>query len=274
MDTKTYKEILVWQKEKIINFMNFSQNISCKKSELFQEIIKLDFNTEEKITSWLIQTHNTLKYKEILVLDFISNNLTQEIPMLSDKSININFYFNGINPLHLASKNGNIITLKQLISLGADVNIEDNNNKTPLMIATYNNKTETAQLLLDNGSNANLLDNQQNSALTLAALKNYTLLTNLLFNYTDDIYKGNINHNNIFQELNQCFYKNSITNYLLQNKFDTIQIRHNLNNLYIIDNHEIIYTNSVIDCLSTLKEDKSYINLLELCGKTYIEESL
>lgn len=61
------------------------------------------------------------------------------------------------NTLMQAAKNGNIDEIKQLLSLGADVNTADKYGWTPLMMATQYNHILAAQLLLSAGAKVNAI---------------------------------------------------------------------------------------------------------------------
>ena len=53
----------------------------------------------------------------------------------------------GITPLHVAAKNGNLEIAKLLINYGADKNLRDNNGTLPIEFAKNNNHQEIIELL-------------------------------------------------------------------------------------------------------------------------------
>lgn len=55
----------------------------------------------------------------------------------------INKKING-GSLHLATSNGHLSVVKELISFGADVNLRDKNLRTPLFCALYGKREERA----------------------------------------------------------------------------------------------------------------------------------
>lgn len=100
----------------------------------------------------------------------------------------------GITPLMLAAKNGDLATCQSLIGLGADVNAQDHvslsaqkvivtkyngpifwpgGRMTPLMLAADNGYLAVARLLLENGADATLRDASGRTAPEFASHKNY-----------------------------------------------------------------------------------------------------
>lgn len=66
-------------------------------------------------------------------------------------------------------------TVKELLNLGADVNIANNSGITPLMLAAIMDWSEAAQLLLESGAEVDL----QSSTGTTALASKLTAETNL-----------------------------------------------------------------------------------------------
>lgn len=54
-----------------------------------------------------------------------------------------------------AAKSGDLLTIKELIQGGEDVNAKDEQGWTPLLWAAYNNQPRATELLLKNGAKAN-----------------------------------------------------------------------------------------------------------------------
>ncbi len=67
-----------------------------------------------------------------------------------------------------ASENGNTKKVKELLALGADINIQDYNGFTALMWAIYNGHTETAKELIKAGADVNIQDDEGWTALDYA----------------------------------------------------------------------------------------------------------
>ncbi|MDO5465146.1 MAG: ankyrin repeat domain-containing protein, partial [Akkermansia sp.] len=74
--------------------------------------------------------------------------------------------------LHHAIHCKNIALVKQIISVGANVNIEDISRTTPLMLAVRNNLTECVKLLIDAGANLNLADGPRDDSPLILAVRN------------------------------------------------------------------------------------------------------
>ena len=72
-----------------------------------------------------------------------------------------------LSPLfkHCAEK-GKLTTLRWLLSIGQDINVQDNNGNTALMLAIKNKQTETLKLLIQKGANVNILDCKGESPLS------------------------------------------------------------------------------------------------------------
>lgn len=83
---------------------------------------------------------------------------------------------NGNSLLHTATRNNSFEVIKQLISMGANVNAKNSDGLTPLIIASQENNLKSAQLLLNANANVNLKDNKKYSAL-FYAINAYSELT-------------------------------------------------------------------------------------------------
>lgn len=84
----------------------------------------------------------------------------------------------------------------KLISLGADINLQDNVGRTPLMIASALGRIENVQLLSQEGASLNIVDKYGWSALMLAVYNNHFELVQELLIYQADINltsKGQLN---------------------------------------------------------------------------------
>lgn len=106
---------------------------------------------------------------------------------------------NGRTALHLASKEGNIEKVLELLDKGADINAEDNNKSQALHFAAREGHIEIVKLLLERKADINSISNNRNySALFFALSHGHLEIVKLL------IYKGanteikDIYGNNIF----------------------------------------------------------------------------
>lgn len=105
----------------------------------------------------------------------LENKYYQE---LEEISIKYPFYYRTMgklkwrSPLHYASSNGNLESIKLLLAAGADVNGLDKNKRTPLHLAAIQNDPEIILALLDAGAQIDALDENQCTPLHIAAFYN------------------------------------------------------------------------------------------------------
>ncbi|XP_047134879.1 histone-lysine N-methyltransferase EHMT2 isoform X1 [Hydra vulgaris] len=77
----------------------------------------------------------------------------------------------GMTLLHIAARNGNLIFVKWLVSLGVSLNQQDNYGWTALMWATeHDSNAEIIKYLIKIGAHTNVLDNEMNICLHWAAM--------------------------------------------------------------------------------------------------------
>jgi ankyrin repeat protein len=76
---------------------------------------------------------------------------------------------NGATPLHSASMNGDVATVRRLLAAGEDVNATLPNGWTPLGFAVVQNRSEVVQVLLDHGADPNVRFQYGDTALMWAA---------------------------------------------------------------------------------------------------------
>jgi ankyrin repeat protein/uncharacterized caspase-like protein len=95
----------------------------------------------------------TEKKDEISInLDNIESIISEDPSRINEKDSD------GDSLLHLAVREGNVDTLKFLISKGADVNIKNNYGETPLQIAAHFENAEIVIQLVSNGAEINIKD--------------------------------------------------------------------------------------------------------------------
>lgn len=104
--------------------------------------------------------------------------------------------------LILAIKSGSLDLTNSLVSLGADVNLENNHGMTPLMYALFNFKNDPSsyrkiiKTLIDNGADINAVDNKGENSIDIAkyleleAQVGTLLYNNNLKKIADEFYKG------------------------------------------------------------------------------------
>ncbi|BFZ03468.1 hypothetical protein BsWGS_06507 [Bradybaena similaris] len=119
------------------------------------------------------------------VTDQCFENVSCLIDFTRDKKNVINIQNNeGLTPLIVSVKKGNVVIMKKLIENGADVNIKDNNENAALhhlLIVCPYDKEEILTFLLKAGSQVNCQNKDGLSPLMLAAKKsNSSLMSKLL----------------------------------------------------------------------------------------------
>ncbi|XP_060077074.1 transient receptor potential cation channel subfamily A member 1-like [Ylistrum balloti] len=89
----------------------------------------------------------------------------------------------GCTPLHYASREGHLVAIDDLISLGAHINPKNNNKQSPLHFAARYGRYNTCKRLLDSPHGANIInetDGDGLSALNLASLNGHTKIIHML----------------------------------------------------------------------------------------------
>ena len=98
---------------------------------LLNKIDEIANNNDDKACASLLITHNNTKL----------------LAQMED--------IDGNTLLHYAAQQNKILLAKTLLSVGADINIQDSHGHTPLFIAIKNGNTELAQKLIEKGANIN-----------------------------------------------------------------------------------------------------------------------
>ncbi len=75
----------------------------------------------------------------------------------------------GGSPLHVAAREGHVLTAHILVQAGAELDAIDNNQETPLMVACTKGKSMIVKYLLAAGADLTLRDNEGMTCLHLAA---------------------------------------------------------------------------------------------------------
>ena len=89
----------------------------------------------------------------------------------------------GQTPLHHASMNGKIESLKFLLENGANIEAMDKSGKTPLHYAIIFAQIESLKFLLENGANIEAMDKSDQTALDMATSSENTPFINILKNH-------------------------------------------------------------------------------------------
>jgi ankyrin repeat protein len=99
----------------------------------------------------------------------------------------------GMTPLDIAVTDGNIDTVKLLISQGADVNVRDSDGNTPLHIAAEYGYINIAKLLISNRAKINIKNKDNETPLHIAAEKGHRNIVKLLLSRRANV---NVRDNN------------------------------------------------------------------------------
>ncbi|XP_022667541.1 ankyrin-2-like isoform X4 [Varroa destructor] len=87
---------------------------------------------------------------------------------------------NGLNALHLASKEGHVPVVKELLHRGAEVNAATKKGNTALHIASLAGQTDVVRLLVEKGANVNAQSQNGFTPLYMAAQENHDAVVRLL----------------------------------------------------------------------------------------------
>ena len=99
----------------------------------------------------------------------------------------------GRNKLHHAANNGDYHLIRQILSEGVDVDVQDDNGWTALYFAAQSNHFETIDLLLEYKADPNIHNKQGNGPLWIAAINangKYHGVLSLLKSHADPHHKN------------------------------------------------------------------------------------
>ena len=82
--------------------------------------------------------------------------------------------------LHAAAQEGNAKLIRQLISLGRDVELKDSYGRTPLHVAVFGSHANAVKALAESKADLNALENDAYDAITIAAVANDVEMIKLL----------------------------------------------------------------------------------------------
>jgi ankyrin repeat protein len=128
----------------------------------------------------------------------------------------INSQIDGSNTLLcLAAELGEMLTVKKLITKGANPNIANSNGDTPLMIAIKHNHLFETHLLLSSTNNLNQQNREGDTALMLAIRLGYLHVARELICYPLNLSLANNRQENALSLLHQQGYRQSDQHFLL-----------------------------------------------------------
>jgi len=117
----------------------------------------------------------------LLVVSF-SSAVAQRAPSQSEIAT-----YNG---LHQAAHQGDIATIRKLVSEGANLEAQDQAGRTPLHVAAFASQDEAVKTLAEAGADLNALENQAYDIVTIAAVADDFEMVDLALNLGADA--GNI----------------------------------------------------------------------------------
>ncbi|XP_061189952.1 uncharacterized protein LOC133197762 [Saccostrea echinata] len=168
----------------------------CKNRDPFQDDIVLDFiqktfGISKKMETLKSNTSSRFSCLFELVLEsknilppnwqsycFQQKIISKELSILKclfSHGYNLNSA-DTFNPklLFVASENGYIETVEQLVNQGADVSIYNDDKITPLYLASQNGHMEIVQYLIEHGANVNIYDIENVTPLSMASQNGHT----------------------------------------------------------------------------------------------------
>ena len=186
------KEIVIWQREKVDNFIHFFKKLHLilddKMENEFEQFIK---HSLTEVVSTLQEAYLS-RYKELLLFYYIVKGDKEKVEVLLNKGVSITTtLLNGATPLYLSAHLGNKPTTKLLIDLQAPIDEARYSKVTPLMAASLNNHWEIVELLLNAGADANAIDINGNTALILSSFKENEKVAELLIKFGADVNLNN-----------------------------------------------------------------------------------
>ena len=121
------------------------------------------------------------------LLSAVLNSDLEAMATIIASGANVNMMFGGSKEtaLHMASKIGNVDTIKLLLSKGADINMISFNRNTPLYIACYYSREDAAKFLIEQECDVNQEDVTHRSPLMLAIERGLTSLIQILLDHPD-----------------------------------------------------------------------------------------
>jgi ankyrin repeat protein len=128
----------------------------------------------------------------------------------------LNVQIDGSNTLLcLAAELGEMLTVKKLITKGADPNIVNSNGDTPLMVAIKHNHLFETQVLLSSTHNLNQQNQEGDTTLMLAIRLGHLHAARELICYPLNLLVANKRQENVFSLLHQQGYRQSDQHFLL-----------------------------------------------------------
>ncbi|XP_067654042.1 putative ankyrin repeat protein RF_0381 isoform X2 [Haliotis asinina] len=117
-----------------------------------------------------VDINNGGQYSRTPVMEAAVNGHRDVVELLVGRGADVTLVTDsGNNALHLACRNGNLETVKLILSLNVvDINSRGQHSRTPVMEAAVNGHVDVVELLVGRGADVSLVTNSGNNALHLA----------------------------------------------------------------------------------------------------------
>jgi ankyrin repeat protein len=93
--------------------------------------------------------------------------------------------------LHTAAANDNVVTIKELLSKGTEIDAPDRSGRTALLVSTHGNKINAAKVLIEAGANVNAKDNINDSPYLYAGARGHLEILKITLEHGADLKSTN-----------------------------------------------------------------------------------
>ena len=95
------------------------------------------------------------------------------------------------NPLHAAAARGDVATIGNLLSKGAEIDARDDKGRTPLLVATHANRIDAARALIEKGADVNAKDDIEDSPYLYAGARGHLEILKMTLTHGADLKSTN-----------------------------------------------------------------------------------
>lgn len=179
---------------------------------------------------------------------------------------------NGNTPLIMSASKGYIKVVELLIKFHADVNAQNKLGDTSLHMASFLGNMDLVKQLLQANANINL-KGHSGIPLEIAVIQGHFEMVKLYLSYGPNLAEMNsIVYEYAYEMVNEITtYEMDSIKYILKNNHDAAIAIRALTNIasYNQSEHYVERIEQIKTCLGELESNKSYANLVELCGNIY-----
>lgn len=281
-------QILQQQKLNLARYKELLLFISIAKNDLstIQLLLESAVNIESKLLNGATP---------IYVASYLSKIPIMQLLLNLGASVEISGY-NKMTPLLLASMKGFTKAVEILLEGGANPNAKDANHYTPLIMASLKCYSKIINLLVAHGADVNYVNNMGEYPLNIAAhtcsidivqhllasgakfiknAKNPIIsainaekfdIVKLLLSYIEDYEEAQyLSSKNLSPSIN---FIHTLVYYVLKHNYNVLEAIDSIDRIeaQTLSKAEEFDVQQVKECLFDLDYDKSYLNLLDLCG--------